>query len=210
MKITLAAETGISNKRASMSTRHSMWRSCKPSSISAASRPLTRASPWADIKVFPDGITLLYDMCCRKAGISMTSMSSLRILSSYPVARMVLNMDHAQLRFDDPTAALQQSSAMHRYRLPGGLAARLFQNLAARNSQTWCNGLRSNSAKRMSVEVLLLTPVISLFGAGHTGSWAVPSGTRAAHTFAWQVAESLKVMEVQSAQSLILVKQYDD
>ena len=75
---------------------------------------------------------------------------------------MAVNMDHAQLRFPDPTAALQLSSAMHRYRLPGGLLARLFQNLAARNSHTCCNGLRPNSAKRISVEVLPLTPVISL------------------------------------------------
>ena len=53
-------------------------------SISAACRPLTRASPWADIKVHP-------------------CMSSERILSSYPVAWIALNMDHAQLRFDAAT-----------------------------------------------------------------------------------------------------------
>ncbi len=80
----------------------------------------------------------------------MASMSSQRMLSSYPVAWTALNMDHAQLRFDAATAALQQSSAMHRYRLPEGLPARLFQNLAARKSQTWCSDLRPNSAKRMA------------------------------------------------------------
>ena len=92
----------------------------------------------------------------------MASMSSQQMLSSYSVAWTALNMDHAQLRFDAATAASQQSSAMHRYRLPEGLPARLFQNLAARKSQTWCSDLRPNSAKRMSVEVLPLTPVISL------------------------------------------------
>ncbi len=39
---------------------------------------------------------------------------------------MAVNMDHAQLRFPNLTAALQLSSAMHRYRLPGGLPARLY------------------------------------------------------------------------------------
>ena len=48
-------------------------------------------------------------MCCLKALTSVTSMSSTRMLNSYPEARMALNMDHAQLRIEDPTAALQQS-----------------------------------------------------------------------------------------------------
>ncbi len=79
---------------------------------------------------------------------------------------MAVNMDHAQLRFSDPTAALQLSSAMHRYRLPRGLPARLFQNLAA-CSHTCCNGLRPNSAKKISVEVE--------FGRQHQGPWAAQS-----------------------------------
>ena len=60
-------------------------------------------------------------------------------------------MDHAQLHCDAPTAALQQSSAMHRYRWPGGLPARLLQNLAARHSQTWCKGLRLNPKLQVGV-----------------------------------------------------------
>ena len=69
-------------------------------------------------------------------------------------------MDHAQLRLEDPTAARQPSNAVVLYIEPQGLPAKLFQNLAARNSQTCCSDLRPSSAKRMSVEVLLLTPVI--------------------------------------------------
>ena len=59
-----------------------------------------------------------FAMCCFKAVISMTSMASTRILSSYPVARIALNIDHAQLRLEDPTAAMHASSAMVLYMVP--------------------------------------------------------------------------------------------
>ena len=102
--------------------------------------------------------------CCLNAVTSIMPMSSARMLSSYHVARMDLNMamDHAQLCCEDPTAAVQDSMAISLYMVPAGMSARLFQNLATRKSQTCCNDLRPSSARRMSVEVLPLTPVISL------------------------------------------------
>ena len=88
--------------------------------------------------------------------MSMMSRSSTRMPSSYPVARTALNIHHAQLRCADATAAVQQSRAIILYILPAGLLAKLFQNLAARKSQTCCKGFNPSSAKRMSVGVLPL------------------------------------------------------
>ena len=84
----------------------------------------------------------------------MMSMSSAQMLSSYPVPRTDLNMDHAQLCFEDPTAALQDSSAISLYMVPEGLPVRLFQNFAARKSQICCNDFKPSSDCRISVEVL--------------------------------------------------------
>ena len=62
-----------------------MKRPCKPSGIGAAPGLVVGASHWANIKVFPNGINCC-KMCCRKAGMSMTSIVSERISSSsqYP------------------------------------------------------------------------------------------------------------------------------
>ena len=38
---------------------------------------------------------------------------------------MALNMDHAQLRLEDPTAALHPSNAILLYKVPWGLPAKL-------------------------------------------------------------------------------------
>ena len=118
-------------------------------------------------------------VCCFKAAISMTSMSSTRMLNSYPVARIALNIDHAQLWREDTTAAVQQSSAMSLYIVPAGLPAKLFQNLAARKSQTCCRDFKPSSAKRMSVDhsmssgnVLQAGP--SLEAEGPLGEASVP------------------------------------
>ena len=74
----------------------------------------------------------------------MMSRASTRMPNSYPVARIALNIDHAQLRCEDTTAAVQQSSAISLYMLPGGLPARLFQNLAARlRAQNMLQGLQA-------------------------------------------------------------------
>ena len=102
--------------------------------------------------------------CCFKAPTLIMSMSSARMQSSYPVARTALNMDQAQLCRERLTAALQQSNAMTLKMEAAGLQARLFQNLAARKSQTHacCMGCKPSFAKRMSVGVLLLTPAMSL------------------------------------------------
>ena len=67
--------------------------------------------------------------CCLNAVTSIMPMSSARMLSSYHVARMDLNMamDHAQLCCEDPTAAVQDSMAISLYMVPAGMSARLFQ-----------------------------------------------------------------------------------
>ena len=39
-----------------------MWRPCKPFGICTTPRAFTRASPWTNIKAFPNGITLLYNV----------------------------------------------------------------------------------------------------------------------------------------------------
>ena len=111
-------------------------------------------------------------VCCFKAAISMTSMSSTRMLNSYFVARIALNIDHAQLWREDTTAAVQQSSAMSLYIVPAGLPAKLFQNLAARKSQTCCRDFKPSSAKRMSVEVLPLLQCCYVIMGTSGLSWA--------------------------------------
>ena len=99
-----AAETGISNNE----------RACLP-------RGLANHLEYVQHRAFSEGQVLgqvskpsqtasrCWARCRLKA---MASISSTRMLSSYPVARIALNMDHAQLCREVSTASLQQSNAI--------------------------------------------------------------------------------------------------
>ena len=50
--------------------------------------------------------------------VAMIAKSSARMLSSYPIARANLNMDHARLCFEYPTTALQDCSAIASHTAP--------------------------------------------------------------------------------------------
>ena len=87
------AETGISNNE----------RACLSGGLAnhlayVQRRDFSKGQVLGQISRPSQMVSRCWEMCSLKAVKSIVSMSSTRMLSSYPVARIALNMDHDQCR----------------------------------------------------------------------------------------------------------------
>ena len=127
-----ATDTGVSNKACECL---SGGLAClltlrKPSKMCATPVLLRRASPRADIQAIPNGNPVLGDVLLQSSNLDnvhVINPDAQLIPYGLHFARIALDIDHAQLRHEDITAAVQQSSAMSLYMVSAGLPARLFQ-----------------------------------------------------------------------------------
>ena len=102
-----AAETGISNNE-----RACLLRGLANHLEYVQHRAFSEGQVLGQVSKPSQTASRCWARCRLKAMTSMASISSTRMLSSYPVARIALNMDHAQLCREVSTASLQQSNAI--------------------------------------------------------------------------------------------------